>query len=244
MLLTKIQNLALEGMIVTPEEVEREYRKKNEKVKVEYISLTPQKFLSQATATPEEVKNYFQQHRANYSIPEKRSYDLIVVDQERIAAGVNLGDDDLRKLYQSNQDRYRTPERVHARHILLKTTDRPKEDLPKIEAKAKDLLKQIKSGADFAELAKKNSDDPGSATKGGDLDWVVRGQTVPNFEKAAFALKPKETSDVIKTEYGFHIVQVLEKQDARVKPFDEVKKELAEEGKKRIVNDKIQIDSG
>ena len=240
LLLSKLQSLALEGVMVTPDEVEKEYRKKNEKAKIDYIAITPAKYLSQVSATPQEVGAYFQQRRGNYMMPEKRSYDLIVIDEERIAATVNFTDEDLRKAYMTASERYRTPARVHVRHILLKTTDRAKEDAPKIEAKAKDLLKQIKGGADFADLAKKNSEDPGSAPKGGDLDWVVRGQTVPNFEKAAFSLKPKETSDIIRTEYGFHIIQVLEKQDARVKPFDEVKKELADESKKQVVFDKMQ----
>ena len=101
------------------------------------------------------------------------------------------------------------------RHILLKTTEKPQDEIPKIRAKIEDILKQIKGGADFAALAKKNSEDPGSAVKGGDLDWVTRGQTVKNFEQTAFSLKPKELSGIVQTEYGFHIIQVMEKQDAQ-----------------------------
>ena len=125
--------------------------------------------------------------------------------------------------YNSHKDQYRTPERVHARHILLSTTNKPKDEIPKIQAKAEDLLKQIRGGADFAQLAQKNSEDPGSAAKGGDLGWVVRGQMVKNFEDTVFALKPKEVSNVMTTEYGFHIIQVLEKEPARLRPLDEVK---------------------
>jgi peptidyl-prolyl cis-trans isomerase D len=146
----------------------------------------------------------------------------------------------LRRLYDANKDQYRMPERVKVRHILLKTTDKPKEELPKIRAKAEDLLKQVNSGGDFAELAKKNSEDPGSAVQGGDLGWIVRGQTVPNFENAAFSLKPKQISGIITTEYGFHIIQVMEKEDARVKPFEEVKDQIANERKKQQVYDTMQ----
>jgi peptidyl-prolyl cis-trans isomerase D len=110
----------------------------------------------------------------------------------------------------------------------------------KAEAKAADLLKQLKAGADFAELAKKNSEDTGSAVKGGDLDWVVRGQTVPDFEKAAFSLQPKQLSDVIKTEYGFHILQVLEKEQAKVQPFEEAKDVLASTAKREAVYARMQ----
>jgi peptidyl-prolyl cis-trans isomerase D len=146
----------------------------------------------------------------------------------------------LRRAYEINKENYRMPERVHARHILLTTTDRPKEEIPKIKTRAEDLLKQLKQGADFAELAKKDSQDPGSAAKGGDLDWVVRGQTVKPFEDAAFSLKPRELSGIITTDYGFHIVQVLEKQEARLRPFAEVQPELAGELKKRAVYDAMQ----
>src|SRR5258706_13396386 len=106
--------------------------------------------------------------------------------------------------------------------------------------KAQDLLKQVRAGADFAELAKKNSQDPGSAPNGGDLGFIVRGQTVAPFEKFAFSAKPKEISDLVTTEYGYHIIQAMEKEPARVKPFDEVKDSIAEQLKKQGVNDKMQ----
>ncbi|MCS7316629.1 MAG: peptidyl-prolyl cis-trans isomerase, partial [Bryobacteraceae bacterium] len=145
-----------------------------------------------------------------------------------------------RAAYQQRQDQYRTPERVHVRHILLKTTEKPKEEIPKIRARAEELLKQLRAGADFAELAKKNSEDPGSADKGGDLGWIVRGQTVQAFEDTAFSLKPKELSGVITTEYGFHIVQVLGRETARLKPLEEVRDELARDLKRQRVFELMQ----
>ena len=146
----------------------------------------------------------------------------------------------MRRAYEQNKDRYRVPERVKARHILLMTQGKPKEDEAKAKAKAEDLLKQLKAGADFAELAKKNSDDPGSKDKGGDLDWVVRGQTVPEFENALFALKPKEISGVVKTQYGFHIIQALEKEQAHLKTLDEVKPELLAELRNQMGQNAVQ----
>ena len=97
-----------------------------------------------------------------------------------------LTDAQIQDYYNAHKDEYRTPERVHARHILLSTANKPKDEVPKIQAQAEALLKQIKAGGDFAELAKKNSQDPGSAQKGGDLGWVSRGQMVKNFEDAVF----------------------------------------------------------
>ena len=165
---------------------------------------------------------------------------LLVVDQEKLSQSITVPEADLRRTYERNKDSYRVAERVHVRHILLKTTDVPKDQTSKIQAKAEGLLKQVKAGGDFAALAKKVSEDPSSAPKGGDLSWIVRGQTVKAFEDTAFSLKPNEISGVITTEYGFHILQVLEKQEAHLQPFDEVKGQLAAEMKKQLVFDKMQ----
>ena len=240
LLLTRLRNLILEGMIVTGDEVEKEYRRRNEKVKVDYIVFSPDKFRSKITANDDEMKDYFNKHRNEYNTEEKRSFDLIVVDEQRVAESFNITDADLRTMYAGNQDRFRLPERVQVRHILLTTTGKSKDEIPKIEAKAADLLKQLKAGADFAELAKKNSEDPGSGAKGGDLGWVVRGQMVKNFEEAAFTQKVKELGNLVKTEYGVHIVQVMAKEPAHLKPFDEVKGELAAERRRQGVFERMQ----
>jgi len=131
------------------------------------------------------------------------------------------------------------PERVHARHILLKTEGKSDAEKKVLQAKAEDLLKQLKNGADFAELAKKNSND-GSAEQGGDLGWFVKNQMVPEFDSVAFTLKPKELSGVVTSKFGYHIIQVLEKNPTRLKPFEEVKDELAKEVRAQSVTDKMQ----
>lgn len=240
MMLTKMKNLVAEGVVVTEQDVERAFKVKNEAAKIEYVTVDPAKFRSQVVASPAEIQQYYETNRAAMRIKEQRAFQLLVVEEDKIAATIDIPEADLRRDYEANKDNFRTPERVKVRHILLKTTEKPQNEIPAIRAKIDNLLKQIKGGADFAELAKKNSEDPGSAAKGGDLDWVVRGQTVPNFEQTAFSLKPKEISGVIQTEYGFHILQVMEKQDARVKPFEEAKADLAKERKKQMVYDKMQ----
>ncbi|MCZ2079834.1 MAG: peptidylprolyl isomerase [Bryobacteraceae bacterium] len=240
LLMLKLQNLVLEGVIVTPEEVEKAFRQRNEKVKVSYIVLNPEKLRSQVTVTPAEIADYYEKNKPAFQIPEKRSFDLIVIDEAQVAQSFTINDEELRKLYEQNQERYRVPERVRARHILLKTTDKPKDEIPAIRAKAESLLKQIQSGGDFAKLAREYSEDPGSATKGGELGWITRGQTVKNFEQSAFSLKPGQVSGIIETEYGFHIIQVEEKEEPHVRPFSEVKSELAAESKRQQTYDKMQ----
>ena len=240
MLLLKLQNMASEGVVVTPAEVEAEFKRRSEKVRLEYIALTKQSYLSQVKVTDEEVRADYERNKVLFTVPEKRSVNLLVVDEERIGKQYSLPEADLRKTYEANKDNFRLPERVHVRHILLKTTDKPPDELPKLQAKAEDLLKQLRGGADFATLARQHSEDTTTASKGGELDWVVRGQTVKAFEDAAFSLKPKQLSNVIKTEYGLHILEVLEKQEARLKPFEEVKDQLAQEIKRQAVYELMQ----
>jgi peptidyl-prolyl cis-trans isomerase D len=240
LLVLKLRNIALEGVVVSPQEVEREFHRRNDKVKLEYVVFDPDKLKNQVTTTAAEELDYYNKNKGRFMSNERRSFDVLTADEAKVAAGIDIPESELRKAYNATLDKYRTPERVRERHILVSTMNKPKEEQAKLEAKAADLLKQLRNGADFAELAKKNSDDPGSAQKGGDLDWVVRGQMVKPFEEASFSLKPNEISNLVKTDYGFHIVQVQEKQEARVKPFEEVKAEIAANLKKQTVFDRMQ----
>ncbi len=240
MLLTRLQNVAMQGVVVTPKEVEDEFAKKNAKIKIEYMGFKPDNYKSDVNLTPAEMQAYYNANKENYRQPEKKNLVVLVADQDKISAALEIPDDQLRAAYERNKDHFRTPERVKVRHILFQTTGKSPAEVEKIKAKAQDVLKQVKNGGDFAALAKKYSEDPGSAQKGGDLDWVVRGQTVKAFENAAFSLKPNQISDLITTEYGFHIIQVLDKQEAKLQPFDEVKGQLAADMKKTAVFDKMQ----
>jgi len=239
-LLNKIQDLQFNAAVVSPSEIDEELKRRFEKSKIEYIAFPPAKFKGDVKATPEEIRTYYEAHKDQYASPEKRSFQAIVIDQDKVEKSISVSDAQLRAAYSANMDNYRTPERVHARHILIKTADKSDAEKKQLLTKAQDVLKQVKGGGNFAEIAKKNSDDPGSAEKGGDLGWVVRGQMVPEFEKAVFTLKPNEISDIVTTTYGYHIIQVLEREPARVKPFDEVKASLADDLRKQGLTDKMQ----
>ena len=240
LLLLKLRNLTLEGVVVTPAEIESEYKRRNDQIRIDYVSFDPNKAKAGVTVSPAEIQDFYNKNKASFKTNEKRTFDVLFADEAKFAAAIQLPDSELRKFYDTNKDQFRTADRVKVRHILISTTNKSKEDAAKAEQKANDLLKQLKAGADFAELAKKNSDDPGSAVKGGDLDWIVRGQTVKPFEDTAFSLAPKSLSGVIKTEYGYHILQVMDKEVARVKPFEEVKDQIATERKRQFVYDKMQ----
>ena len=232
MLGMRLEDLEAQSLIVSDSEARAEYAQKNEKIGLEYIAFTDKDFASKVNTDPAAVKAYFEKNRAQFRVPEKRDINLIVGSVADFLQSAHVTDAELQKQYQDNIDNYRVPERVDVRHILIKTQGKPKDQWPQLKAKAEGILKQLQHGGNFAELAKKNSEDPGSAEKGGELGWITRGQTVANFDKSAFSLKPGELSGIVETEYGYHIIQVEKKEDARVKPFDEVKPQLMAEAQK------------
>jgi peptidyl-prolyl cis-trans isomerase D len=233
MLATRLENMETQSLIVTDAEARAEYQRKNLKVGLQYLAFDSKTFAGKVDKNPSLVKAYFDKNRSTFRIPEKRDFDYIVGSSADFVQSAHTTESELQRSYREGMDSYRQPERVQVRHILIKTQGKPKEDAPKLKAKAEDLLKQLQHGGDFAELAKKNSEDTGSAEKGGELGFVVRGQTVPNFEKAAFSLKPGELSGLVETEYGYHILQVENKQAAHTQTFEEVRPQLLAEAQKQ-----------
>jgi peptidyl-prolyl cis-trans isomerase D len=244
LLLGRLRAVALEGIVVTPAEIEREYRRKNDKVKVEWVKLTADKYKSESQPSAEDVQAYFKVNSARYTISEKKDLTFLLADPAKIEQNLNPPDAALLSLYNANQELFRVPERLRVQHILLKTTGKPPAEEPQIKAKAEDLLKQIRAGANFSDLAKKNSEDDSSAKNpknAGELtDWVTRGQTVKEFEDAAFALKPGQVSDLVKTQYGYHIIKLLAREDAHLRTFEEAKSDLTAQWKKQRVDDIMQ----
>src|SRR5579859_2618172 len=219
----KFQRLVTDGVSVGPSELLEQYRYQNEKVKLDYAVIKPEDLEAKITPDEAEIKAAYEKRKSQYQLPEKRVVEYALVDQIKLRQTTQISDDDLKLKYQQNIQDYQVPNRVHAQHILFMTVGKTDAEVDEIRKKAEDVLKQAKKGAKFDELAKKYSEDPGSKDKGGDLGWLVQGQTVPEFEKAAFSLQPGSISDLVKTQYGFHIIKVLEKETAHTKPFDEVK---------------------
>lgn len=238
LLVTRLQEIVTAGVVVSPAEIEKEFRRKNDKVKVQYAILAASQYQAEGEATDAEVKAYYDSHKSDFKIQEKRSYGLIVLDPAAIGAQSVPTDAQLQAEYNSRKSDFQVPERVKARHILLKV-DAQNPDA-QVKPKAEALLKQIRAGGDFTALAKANSQDPGSAAQGGELGWVTKGQMVPEFEKACFTLGVGQTSDLVKTTYGYHIVQVEAHEQPHFQPFDEVKAQLLSDYQKRVANDKMQ----
>ncbi|HEV8582178.1 MAG TPA: peptidylprolyl isomerase [Thermoanaerobaculia bacterium] len=205
------QDAKAQGMAPSEQEVEQQIQARKKAFPSEDAF---QKALAQSGVTVEMLR--------------QQARDQIAVQkyvQTKLAPNVNVSDQAAREFYEKNKAQIHPPERLHLRHILV-TVD-PKAspaDKAKAREKADGLLKRLQAGEDFARLAQESSDDTGSKPAGGDLGWIVRGQTVPGFEKAAFALtRPNELSPVVESPFGFHIIQLLERQKPGTVPYEQVK---------------------
>jgi len=233
-MISKLQALISGTASVNEADIHDQFIKQNSKVKFDYALLKQDDLKKGLHPAEAELKAYYETHKNAYanSIPEKRKVKYAVVDLDRAEASVHLTQDDFRAYYEQNRDHYRLPEQVKVSHILIKTplpgADGKVDEKGVAEAqhRAEDLLKQLKAGAKFEDLATKYSEDTGSAKQGGSLGFIGRGQTVPEFEKAAFSLPKGQISDLVKSSFGFHIIRVDDKQDAQMKTLDQVKGEI------------------
>lgn len=228
----RLQNLVTDGVGVTPAEIEREFRQRNEQVKLEYVLVDQAPFRAQSTATDDEIKARFEANKESYRVPEKRVVSYLLVDTDQLRSRVTVTDRDLEVYHRDHSDEFKQPEEVCAHHILIKVKTSPeaKEGHEENEAKkiAQGILDQVKAGADFLELAKRSSEDKGSAPDGGDLRCFPRGNMVPEFENVAFSLSPGETSDLVKSTYGYHIIRLDSRKDESVAPLTLVKDRIRE----------------
>ena len=230
----KLATLITGSASVSDAEIRQEFQKRNTKVKFDYAVLSQDDIRKGLHPTDEELKAFYARNQARYkdSLPEKRKLQYALLDKSKLLSEVQVTPQELQAYYDQRRDEYRVPEEVKVSHILIKTpaagADGKVDDKGVEEArkKAEDVLKQLKGGAKLEDLAKKYSDDPGSAKQGGELGWIGRGRTVPEFEKAAFSLGKGQTSDLVKSSYGFHIIRTEDKHEPHLKTLDEVKAQI------------------
>ncbi len=202
-----------------------------ERRQVQTMRIAAADYRSQVAVNDDEVKAYYEANRARFQLPERVDAQYLVLDEKAVTSGTSVSDDDIKSYYEQNQARYRQDEQRRASHILI-TVDSGADEATREQArkKAEALAEQAKApNADFAKLARENSQDPGSAANGGDLDWFSRGMMVKAFEDAAFELKEGEVSGVVPTEYGFHVIKLTGVRPAVVKPLAEVRSQIVEE---------------
>ncbi|MGZ5277207.1 MAG: peptidylprolyl isomerase [Caldimonas sp.] len=192
-------------------------------------------FLPKVSPTEAEIEAFYKDpvHAAQFRAPEEASVEYVVLDVDALKKNVTVSEDDLRKYYAENEKRFIAPEERRASHILVKADkDAPKAEREKARAKAESLLAEVKKDpSKFAEIAKKNSDDEGSAAKGGDLDFFGRGAMVKPFEDAAFALKPGEISGVVESDFGYHVIKLDAARGGEKKSFESVRAEIESEAR-------------
>ena len=233
-LISKLQALITGSASVSDAAIRQEFDKQNTKVKFEYAVLKQDDIKKGLHPTTEELKAYYDSHLKTYanSIPEKREVKYVQIDLSKVASGVQITQDELQSYYNQHRDQYRVPEQAKVSHILIKTPlpgpdgKVDEKGVAEAQKRAEDILKQLKAGANFEELAKKYSEDPGSAKEGGSLGWIGKGRTVPEFEKAAFSQPIGKVGDLVKSSYGFHIIRVDARQDAHMKTLEEVKDQI------------------
>jgi peptidyl-prolyl cis-trans isomerase D len=193
-------------------------------------------FASQVKISDEMLKAYYEKNASQFEIPEQVKAEYVVLNSDAVAAQITVSDADIKSYYDQNAKRYSDEEQRRASHILIKAD----KDKAAAKAKAEKLLAQLrKNPADFAKLAKENSEDPGSAERGGDLDFFGKGMMVKPFEDAVFKLKQGEISDLVESEFGYHIIQLTAIKPAAVKSLDEVKGQIAADIKKQLAAKKF-----
>jgi len=206
-----------------------------ERRQIQTLRIAAADYRAKVNVSDDEVKAYYEANRSGFELPERVDAQYVVLDQGAVTTGVSVSDEDIKGYYEQNQARYRQDEQRRASHILI-AVDSSASEAAREEArkKAQALADQAKApNADFAKLARENSQDPGSARNGGDLDWFGRGMMVKPFEDAAFALKQGEVSGVVPTDYGFHVIKLTGIRPAVVKPLAEVRSQIVEEIKQQ-----------
>ncbi len=231
-------NAAVENTAFAPKTVANRLSDLNDQEReVQELLFKPADFVSQVKVTDEMLKAYYEKNGSEFEIPEQVKAEYVVLNMDAVTAQITVSDADIKSYYDDNATkRYTEEEQRRASHILIKADkDASAADKTAAKEKAEKLLAQVrKSPSDFAKLAKAHSQDPGSAERGGDLDFFSKGMMVPPFEEAAFKLKQGEISDVVQSEFGYHIIQLTAIKPARIKSLDEVKDQIAAEIKKPL----------
>lgn len=235
-------NAAVQSTAFSPKTVATRLSDLNDQEReVQELAFKPADFTSQVKITDDMLKAYYDKNAAQFEIPEQVKAEYAILTLDAIASQITVTDADIKSYYENNQKRFSTDEQRRASHILIAIKkDAPAAEKSAAKAKAEKLLAEVrKNPSSFAKIAKENSQDPGSAERGGDLDYFSKGMMVKPFEQAAWKLKEGEISDVVESDFGYHIIQLTGIKPAAVKPLEEVKSEIVAEIKKQQAQKKF-----
>jgi len=240
--LEKMESALTSSIVVSPTVAETDYRRKNENADIQYVVMPTLQQAATVKITQPEIDAYYRNNQSKYTHGEQRTIKYLLADYSKLRTMINPTEADLRKLYEANKDQFKTTEAAHVLHILVKVDPgaAPAADAA-AKAKAESIVAKLRGGADFAALAQANSDDPSSAGKGGDMDWVERGATVEPFDRAIFSIPLNTISDPIRSqEFGYHIVKVLARRPAGMRTFEEVRPDLVSRAANEMSRDQAR----
>jgi peptidyl-prolyl cis-trans isomerase D len=229
LLVDKLGHLIKGGIHVTDGEVKSAFLRENEQVNVEYVRVDPAHFATQVESSEEDVAQYYQGHQERFRKPERVRVAYVVIDPASFADQVKVTEEQLAQYYDEHKEEFYQEEQVRARHILLKLpAEAEAHEEARVRAEAEAIRQRIEAGEDFAAIAQQSSQDPASAAQGGDLGFFKRGVMVKAFEEVAFALQPGDVSAPVRTDFGYHLIKVDERQEAGYRPLEAVRAELAQ----------------
>ena len=222
--INRLRSFITAGVTVNDNEIREQYRKQNIKIKFDYAVISSDDLRKEIKPTDAELLAFFAKNAARYAnaVPEERKISYFAFTANQIPGGVpQVSQQEVQAYYNAHQADYQQPEQARSRHILIKFPGGAAKSDAEAKAKAEDILKQIQNGANFADLAKKDSEDTGSGAQGGELGFAKHGMMVPEFDSAIFGQKIGDTK-IVKSQYGYHIIQVEERQTAHTQPLNEV----------------------
>ncbi|MDR0239570.1 MAG: SurA N-terminal domain-containing protein [Deltaproteobacteria bacterium] len=227
LLVQKLHNAVTASVGVSETEARMIFDFTQERRQVSYLLFPFEDYLGKVTLGEDEVRAEYESNRAAFTLPAASDVDYVLVTAQKLAKPDSVANEDAAAWYERNQADATQPERMRLRHILLRLPeDAPESDVQKARQTLEATTAKLKKGADFAALAKQQSQDPGSAPDGGELGWIQRGQTVPAFETAALALKPGQISEPVRTQFGLHLIKMEAYEAQRTRSFDEMRDEI------------------
>ena len=245
LLVEKMEGIVVGSMKVSDAEALENFKWREEKVSLDYVVFSPTSYEGVGVSS-EEIETYYSEHKKGYEIPPKINVSYVRFAFKDLEPEVNVSEEEINEYFDLNRDSYGTPKKVRARHILFKVEGEADADaIERVRKKALSVSKEAKAGADFAELAKKHSDDPGSKTKGGDLGFFEEDKMVKPFSDAAFSMKPDEISDPVRSPFGWHVIKVEEVQEAKEPALDttvkeEIREKLVKDGARTLAYDRAE----
>ena len=224
LLLQKLNNALLANIYVSDQEVERSYRDQTERAKIRYVQLPRNRYLQGEQIPEAEIRSYFDANKEKYRLPEQREVAYVLVEAPKLLDQVKVDDAELRRYYEERRAEFTQEEQVRARHILVMVNDQKTE--AQAEAQITAAKRRIEGGEDFAQVARAVSEDTASKEQGGDLGFFGRNRMVPEFEQAAFGAEPGTLVGPIRSQFGYHILEVQEKRAGGTRPFEEAKLQI------------------